>query len=150
MRARALIIQRVDCESKYMDSQHLEGIHHNPELSVVIGANGDGAWGQRLKHTMRLLSHERTCQQQFDDNLEGPSVLWTRVLANAHDNVRQLDSERQTVQGMHGVVQRSITALYVCAAGGPRRDLCEARCGTTLSVGVPEIAQVRQQKSGQV
>lgn len=128
----------------------MEGIHQIPDPSVDIGAHFDGELGQRLNGTMHLRSHERTCQQQLDDNQEGPSVLWTSVRPNFHGNVRQLDSERQTVQGMHWDVLRRNKALSVCSAGDPRWDCVEARCAASLSVGVPDIAQVRQNRSGQL
>jgi len=106
--ARKIIEKKmVDGVSKDMDSQNMESILHIPVPSVETGANLDGALGQRLKCTMNLLSNARKCQQQLDDNQEGPSVAWTSVLANFHDDVRQLASERQTVQGQHWDVLRS-------------------------------------------
>ena len=56
-----------------------------------------------MKCTMRLLTHERTCQPQFDDNQAGPSVAETSVLVNAHGDMRRLGSERpiETIEKKH-------------------------------------------------
>lgn len=76
---------------------------------------------------MHLLSHERTCHRQLDDIQEGPSVVRTSVLANVHDEVRQLASESQTFHpGALNILNASLALDRTSPRGMPQLSCDES------------------------